>query len=235
MDCAYNLFGGAPVLKKYQTNATISRVGQPFMIPAANGAGVPLCTVSSATDFMGVNLDTATYATAQGSTDPAALLTLNIRPDSVYKARLSGSATEGTALTLYDVTVASTSGLVVQTGDDWSTVTQDEGTIWGYDGANAGIMRKITSVSTSDATVTVAFPYDTVVGDNFLRAPFTPGQSTLVLLSTNVTEIDCSSAVGSGGTWRVIELQAADASANGRYNSFAFIQASDSVFAGQLT
>jgi hypothetical protein len=98
----------------------------------------------------------------------------------------------------------------------------DEGVIWGYDGANAGQKRKVTSVSSSAATVTVAFDNDTVVGDNFIDAPywFLDDTSKTVQTTTNLYQADASIAVGTGGAAKIIDLELRDASDDGKNKSF---------------
>ena len=216
------LHGGAPVIKKYQVNATVSDVGIPLLAGAAGEAGLDLPTITNAADMVGLNYDTATFVTAQQTDGSSAERTVAvvINPDVIIEGRISGSATSGTQLTLRDVTTASATGLVVTTGDDWSSPTLDEGAIWGFDGANLGQLRKITSVSTTVATVTVAFDQDTVVGDNFLFAPFWPFDSVAVTLTSDFTEIDGSAAVNASGAELLpIEIIANDLGSEGRLTS----------------
>ena len=238
MELAYLLTGGAPIIKKYQVTSTVSTVGIPLLMPAAAGAGLALATTTSAADMVGVNLDTATYATAQQSdgSDPDAIVSVIINPDAVYRARLAGSGTSGANLVAKDVTTASTDGLAVTTGDDYSSPEMDEGIIWGYSGANAGIVRKITSTSTTAATVTVAFPRDTVVGDLFLNAPFYPMQTASVTLTATFDEIDASVALtGSAAAFKVVEAYLRDVTHDGLANSYALITSGDHVFGHRPT
>lgn len=223
------LYGGAGYFKKYQVNATFSNRGVPALLGTTNEAGVDLPTTTAAADYVGLTQDTATYATAQQSdnSDPAAYVTLDIRPDVVIEARLSGDGTTGTALTVYDVTTASTDGLDVTTGDDWSSPTMVEGVVWGYSGANAGVQRKITSVSTTAATVTVAFPFDTAVGDEFLRANCYPfGDETVfgVTLTSDFRELNANAATsGTLAPFHPIEIVGYDQSREGTTKSYALI------------
>jgi hypothetical protein len=176
MDFAYLLSGGAPIIKKFQVNATLANPGVPVTKGGANSKGVIAATTTAAVGCLGCTLDTATYQAAQNTdnaTDQAAYVSVIINPQAVWRAKLSGGATENTALPLFAVTTASTTGLsVTATGaTDLSSPTMDEGVIFGYDGANAGIGRKITSVAATVATVITAFPRDTVVGDRFFVVP----------------------------------------------------------------
>lgn len=238
MELAYTLYGGAPVLKKYQVAATNTTIGVPYLIPASNGSGIVLATTTGAADMVGANIDAAgTYVTAQQSdnSDTARLTTLIINPDAVWKMLMSGGATEGTALGLNTVTTASTDGLAVTTATDWSSpATFDEGVTWGFEGANAGKARKITSVSSSAGTVTVAFPYDTAVGDTFLRAPFQPLQGTKVQLTTLLTQADATIAVGTGCAFKTVELILLDIAGSGRTNSYVLALSGDHNFIAAL-
>lgn len=237
MELAYTLYGGAPVLKKYQVAATNTTIGVPYLIPASNGSGIVLATTTGAADMVGVNIDAAgTYVTAQQSdnSDTARLTTLIINPDAVWKMLMSGGATEGTALALQTVTTASTDGLAVTTAAEWSNPTFDEGVTWGFEGANAGKARKLTSVSGTAGTVTVSFPYDTAVGDTFLRAPFQPLQGTKVQLSTLLTQADASIAVGTGAAFKPVELILLDIAGSGRTNSYVLALSGDHNFIAAL-
>jgi len=181
MEFAFDLSGTTnATIRRYQVAATNTTVGMPFLIPASSGSGLVVATTTGAANMVGVNIDTAgTYVTAQqtDNSDTERTVGLIINPFAVYRMLMSGGATEGTALTLYDVTTASAAGTAITTGDDWTSPEFDEGTVWGYDGANAGKARKITSVSSTAGTVTVAFPVDTAVNDNFLRCPYSPMQT----------------------------------------------------------
>lgn len=222
MELAYTVSGAAPLMKKFQVNATVARAGVPLLVPGAGNAGVVLGTTAGATDLVGVNLDTATYVTAQQTdgSSAARMISVIINPDAVWRLLMSGGATENTALALQTITTASTDGLTLTTAAEWSNPTYDEGYSWGYDGANAGAARKITSVSATAGTLTVAYDQDTVVGDNFLRCPYSPMQTVTIQLSTLLTQADASIAVGTGAPFRVTDLILRDINGEGRTNSF---------------
>lgn len=226
MEYAYSLCGGAPLAMKFQANETLANAGIPVLAPAGGDAGVQISTTTSFANAVGVTLDTATYVTAQQTDGTSAerLVEVIISPDAVFRALMSGGATEGTALTLYPVTTASATGLVVTTSSisNWASPQWDEGVVWFYDGANAGAKRKVTSVSGSAATVTVAFDQDTVVGDNALRAPYWPLDNTAktVQTTTNLYQADASIAVGTGGAARIIDLELRDIGQDGQTNSY---------------
>lgn len=75
-------------------------------------------------------------------------------------------------------------------------------------------------MSSTAGTVTVPFDNATVVGDNFLRAPYNPMQTATVQLTSDFLEADASIAVGTGAEFQVIELITKDLSDEGRDTSY---------------
>lgn len=232
MQFDYDLYGSVPVVKKYQFGVTQTQLGIPFTIPASNTAGVVIGTTTGATDLVGCSIDKgtvattgaaqSTYTTTQGSGSSSAerVVSLIINPFAVWSAKMSGGATEDTALSLQTVTSASSGGTAVTTGATWTGTEFDEGVVWGYQGANAGRWRKITSTSATAGTVTIPFDYAISVGDTFLRCPYMPMQCATVQLSTNLYQADASIAVATGAPFRVVELRLRDATDAGTTNSF---------------
>ena len=240
MEFAYDLSGNSvPIMKRYAVAATNTVLGRHYLKTADGGVGIVLGTTTGAVDAIGVNVDAAgTYAAGQNSdgSDNAKYTSIIINPFAVYRARLSGGATDGTALTARTVTTASTDGLsVTHSAYDASSPEMDEGTIWGYSGANAGVARKITSTSTTATTVILAFPRDTAVGDEFLLAPIHPTRSITAQFTTNCTEVDASAAISGDATVVVTEMLLNDISGNGLRASYAYIQLCDNLFAGNIT
>lgn len=234
-ELAYDLYGSIPVIKRFQFGVTLTKAGIPFTVPAAGTAGVVIGTTTGATDLVGMSIDTgivgdwshtrdlnATYSTTQGTGINSAqrMVSLIINPFAVWRWKMSGGATEDTALALQTVTTASSGGTAITTAAEWSNPTYDEGYAWGFDGANAGAHRKVTSVSSTAGTVTIPFDYATVVGDNFLRCPFTPMQGITLQLTTALTQADASIAVGTGAPFRIVELDLRDSNDSGRTNSW---------------
>lgn len=228
---AYILSGAAPVMKKFQYGVTLVASGIPFTIPASNTAGVVIGTTTGATDLVGFSLDQgldrtglaqSTYTTTQGTGANSALrtVTLIINPDAVWRFTMCQGATENTALTLRTVTTASSGGTAITTAESWTGTEYDEGYTWCYSGANAGDARKITSTSATAGTVTIPFDYATVVGDTFIRVPWTPMQGTTIQLTTLLTQADASIAVGTGAPFRPIELILRDITDFGQTNSY---------------
>ncbi len=231
MEAAGLLSGGTAVVKKYKVAAS-HLPGILVLRSAANAAGVSVSTTTSAADTIGLVLNRnqalaqggdVSYSTTQGTDE--AVYSVLVNPDLILRLLMSGGATENTALTEHDITTASATGLTLTTTDDHSSPEMDEGIAWFTSGANVGQSRKITSTDTSSATVTVPFLNDTVVGDLFIDAPYFPGASPKVQLSTLLTQADASIAVGTGAAISVIDLEL-----NGARDSYVSGIAVDHVF-----
>ncbi len=239
MEWAYDL-GGAPVgrVKKYQVAATNTTIGVPYLKTADGGTGIVLATVSGAVDFVGVNVDAAgTYVTSQqtDNSDTQRLTTIIVSPLAVYRAKMCGGAANE-ALTVGTETTGSTTGLVVTvSGIDPNSPDMNEGVVWGYSGANAGKVRRIITTSGSVANVTVAFPYDIAIGDEFLFSALSPTRTILAQFGTDMTNLDVSATLSGDATVITVEMLCGDKSGNGRTESYAFIQFADSLFSGSLT
>ena len=240
MDFGYDLSGiSTPILKKYPVAATNTVLGVPYLKAAANGSGIVLSALGGGVDFIGVNIDAAgTYVTAQQSdnSDTERLTTLVVNPQAVFRARLSGGAASGTALTAQAITTASADGLsVITSGFDPASPTMDEGMVWGATGANAGIGRKITQVASNDATVVVSFPNDIAVGDTFFYVGISPLSTITVQLTTELTEIDATAAISGDAPAICVEMILNDSANNGDRESYAFIQFADHLLGATVT
>ena len=219
------LHGGAPVIKKYQINATFANAGVPGLIVGGTNQGVVLGTTTSATDLIGYSLDTGTYTTTrgQGASSAEVLVSFIINPLAIGRWRLSGGATDGTALTARTVTTANSDGLTItHSAYDASSPDMLGGYVWGLTGANVGQFRKTVTTTSTTSTVTVPFDYLTVVGDTFLYSPVSHMSTIAAQLTTNVLEIDASAAVSGDAAYAVI-----DAELNGTLDSFVHMIARD--------
>lgn len=228
--------GGSPIIMDYQIGDDMSNAGVPVLIGGAGQEGVILASTTAAADLVGVTVDApGAVVTAQQSdnSDPARYARVCISPDAVYKARLSGGATEGTALTAHTVDTANTAGTSIET----DAAFVDETSLFCHSGANAGVGRKITSISGNHATVSVALPNDIAVGDVFITAPYCAApfgmENHFVQLTTNLYELDCSVTVDTdNNNFRVLELLYKDNSLDpDRLMSAANIVPFDSIFA----
>lgn len=229
----YDIYGSVPVMKKFQVASGVgARAGVALLVPAAAAAGLANSTTTSAADMVGVNLDVTTYSTTQGTGKAAPfgtgssaerLVTVIINPFAVWAMKMSGGATNDTALASQTVTTASAGGTAVTTAASWtSAVEYADGVTWGYTGANAGAARKITTSSSTAGTVLVPFDYGTVVGDVFLRAPWWPMGNPKIQLSTTLDQANAIISVGTGAEFRPLELRLRDGSESpaGNVNSF---------------
>src|SRR3990167_3077639 len=230
MDFAFDLSGGSTaVMKKYQVAATNTTVGIPYLKGASSGTGLVIATVSSAVDFVGVNIDTA------GTSVTARLQTTIINPLAVYRARMCGGAANE-ALAAATITTASSDGLsVITSAFDPNSPSIDDGTAWGYSGANTGKARKIVSVASNDATIDFAFPFDIAVGDRFLYTNLHPLHGILAQFGTDMTTIDATVALSGDATVITIELILNDAAGDGTTNSYALIQFADHLLGATVT
>ena len=233
MQFAYLLCGGSPVYKKYKVAAT-HVVGIPVIRTASGAGGISTATTTSVANSLGITVDrglapaaggTISYSTTQG--DNEAVYTVIVNPDAIHRALMVTGAT-GTSLTNRTVTTASAGGTAVTTGFDYNTTDMDEGIIWCTSGANVGLSRKITSTSTTAATVTVPFPNAIAVGDTFVHSPMFPGE-ILSTLTTDLLSIRTDLAKTGAN------IGCVDFELNGTGDSYQHTQIQDHVFAGAIT
>jgi hypothetical protein len=237
MRLAYLLAGNAPVVKKYQIGATAGTVpGVPYLYPTLSDTdGVLACSTTAAADVLGVSVDVpSARQTAQQSdnSDPSRFVSLIVNPGAVYKARLCGGAGAGTALTPLTNTVASTTGLLTTLA---LGTAYDDGFIWGYTGANAGHLRKVTAVGGTNETPIIAFPFDIAVGDTFLAATFGPGEDSGIQLTTNLDEVNATADIQSTDNFRCLDFYQKDASDRGNTESYVELMSIDHVYSGNIT
>jgi hypothetical protein len=234
MELAYLIGGGSAFMKKYRVDDGAAIAAGVPVLPdgdTANTQGVVTGTTTSNADMIGVTTDQVDASTGAqvaatggqlGDGINATFANVIINADAVWRAKLSGAATEDTATTLLTQTSASTTGLAV-------TGATDEATIWGLTGANAGQVR----FATAAATVVVAMPYDIAVGDTFSEVLLniaTPTQTPT--LTTALTQVAAATAIAASKNFLVVEFDLKDASDSGRTNSFAMLVAYDHAFSG---
>lgn len=237
------LCGGAPVKLQYQVGENMATAGVPVVKGGSGAKGITLATTIAAVGMLGCTLDTATLVTAQqtDNSDTARFVTVIVNPLAVWRAKLSGGAGNNTALTKYNVTTAASDGLsVTSTAIDWTSPASDEGLLYGYDGANAGIGRKITSTGAATvATLLVALPNDTVVGDNFLRIPLVASpygyETEYPQLTTTLDQVDASAAVDTDNVnLRAVKLELRDKAGEGVTNSYVHLISHGHLFSAGL-
>ena len=225
-----HLYGGTPILKKLQIGEALSLAGLPLIASAlADADGVMRASTTAAAESIGISLDAQpTRNTAQqtNDADPAVYVTVNVRPDQIVKARLSGGATAGTALPEFTNTVLSTNGLLITAAFG---TAYDDGYAWGATGANAGRLRKIQGAVNTTGTPVIAFPSDIAVGDIFYAVTFGPYEDAGVQLTSNIAEVDATGDNQSGTNFRCLGLRQLAKASGGALGSFAELVFTDHI------
>ncbi|MHC4222993.1 MAG: hypothetical protein ACYSUN_03300 [Planctomycetota bacterium] len=224
----------APIVHKYQVGATdLGRAGVPAqasLLP--NVDGVLPATTTACAFAVGVTLDyPGAQLTAQqtGNAETERLVSIIVNPNALYYARLSGGATTGTALTINTNTVVDLTGLLLTLG---LSTDYDDGYVWGYEGANAGAMRKVTAVDATNEVPIVPFRYDIAVGDTFLACTFGPGEDAGVQLTSVFDEVDASGDNQGADNFRCVRLHGGDLAGEGTTRSWALLAFQDHLYGG---
>ena len=229
MQVTGHYYAGSPLIKKLQIGEALSLAGLPLIASAlADADGVMRASTTAAAESIGISMDAQpTRNTAQltNDADPAVYVSVNVRPDQIVKARLSGSSTAGTALPEFTNSVLSTNGLLITAAFGTG---YDDGYAVGATGANAGRYRKITAVNTS-ATPIIPFPSDIAVSDLFYALTFGPYEDAGVQLTSNLAEVDASGDNQSGTNFRCVGLRALPKSAGGALGSFVELMFTDHI------
>jgi hypothetical protein len=243
MEGAYTISGAGFHIKKYRTDDGGSgfplAAGIPVVADEGTAAsqGVLMGTTTASTLSMGISLDAPDASTGAqvGATagylsngDNATYVSTIINPDLVIRAKLNDGATEDTALALATQATPDATGLDVSSCD---ISVPDNSTVWGYSGANAGVIRQTSAAD----TFVVAMPYDIAAGDTFLFTEHIIGWTQATpTLTTLLTQVDANTAGTTQKNYVVVEFEARDVSADGRNNSFMLMVAHDHVFGGNV-
>jgi hypothetical protein len=235
MEYAYSLSAKAPLVKKYRVMTGTTPIGGILMVANSatdNDDGIGVSTTTAAIAAVGLSLDGATSTSAQvaagggelGNGDNAGFQSIVCNPDAVMRAKFTEGATEDTALTLITQASASTDGLTV------GPTTTDEFTVWGYEGANEGHIRRCTAAS----TVVNAMPFDIAAGDTFLEAGVNIGaKDHFPQMSTLLTQYNANAAADTDNdNFIVVDYDLQGISGEGRTNSFAYMVAAHHAFCG---
>lgn len=181
---AFTFSGAGPIVKKYRVGAgapDFTVAGAPAVVAATTAAGILPQAAATVGVNLGLSLDTAVYTTTQSASMIEGQVTLVVNPDAVYRLLMSGGATAGTALPVITNSADSTGGtaVTITTGDIVpNSPTMLDGTLIGLTGNNAGLRRRVTTVSATVFTVLVPFPYTIASGDTFTVVPYFPGGIT---------------------------------------------------------
>jgi hypothetical protein len=218
MKISGHLYGGASIIRRFRTAADVDEVGVIITSTAASNVGVIPHAAGVFLDSVGVGFDTSTYS-ATPAAGATAFVTVDVRPDQIVSAPMSGSATSGTALTIATATAQDTTpDLVTSTGVGTASIIG--GTMWRYPGrgmeAPEQDVRQINAwTSATSMGCAVDFETSIEVGDRFLYCPWTdhPGDgtdtsdgSTHLEATTDRTAADIAIASGTGGAVRIYKL-----------------------------
>jgi hypothetical protein len=229
MEFSYTLSGATPRKRLVILGEQSDVAGVPLIAGTAAKAGPIKASTTAAVDTLGVqiNVPTNSYQTAKNTdnSENASIAEVIVSPDAVYKVRLSGSSTSGTALTTYTASATASDGATATFASLASTF--DEGTLHCITGANKGVSRRIASITTNVATLTVAFPAAITSGDEFIVVPYAPDTALqYVQLTSDLTELDASVAVDTDNVnFRVVEMKLAGVS-----DSYAYVVAADHLY-----
>lgn len=197
--------------------------------PAGTGSG----GVTDTADVLGCTTDQATYS-ATATQNPGAfwpptsgalenLVRIEVNPFAIYRFPVAGGATAGTALAqgtgsaagnIISISTAGSRTVLTAAGTTGNigVIDMTGGLVMGRTGANVGQIRKMTAYTASTSqTVTVQFLNPTVVGDTFLRVPYSRMISKTQMTS-NFAEMNgliaCNNAgaVASLGAFRVLNV-----------------------------
>lgn len=236
---AYDLAGGAPVLKRYATSSDLPNAGV-HVVEAGTGVhGIVIGTTTGAADVVGVTQDASGTAVTADQQLDATLVTVCVNPLAVYKYRMSGSATAGTQLGLWTNSSADTTGetMTITTGDTApNSPDLDDGTIACVSGNNLGRIRLIEATAATTVAAEPRFNSTLASGDTFILVPYNyfPNNNAGVAMATLLYEADATVDCSTGQTVcpsRVVELQFDFSSAaNARTNSFVYLYFTDQLF-----
>ena len=216
---AGNIFGGGDATRKFLVAATFANAGIVAQSTEATNEGLIPFTTTAAVDPMGLTLDTATYS-ATPAAGATGFVTVAYKPWSILDFRMSGGATEGTALTIMTESTGDVSTPDLISSTDAQANSMIGGTVWRYrgDGQQCGMsdVRQITAHTASVSVgTTVDFENAINVGDQFLMCPWTfyPGDGTdtsdgasNLQFTTVFTEADASIASGTGLVCAIYDL-----------------------------
>jgi len=235
MHVSGHLCGGTGQAISYQASATLSVAGVPVMAAAVASSdigGVVIAAPSALNQhLMGLTLDTS--ETVSATADLAdVLVKVDIRPDAIYRAKLSGSSTADTAITAQSASSVSSGGITA------NITSLDDGAIWGYKGANMG-QPSLRRADDTSGGVSISFDNAVASGDEFLIAPIFPGGQGIDAstgankfcdLTSDSSQVDASVTVTDTDNFVLVEMEARDESGEGTTNSWYLLVSNNHVF-----
>ncbi len=237
MQVTGHVHNGSPILKKFMSSADIV-AGAPLIsagvASGANDSGAVITIANAAGNpLVGLARDAVSFPAnpeAQLNTDASIFVTVDVRPDAIMRAKMSGSGTEDTALNNQATSAASALG-VVTTG----VTTLDDGVVWGYEGANAGSFRRADDTSGS---VSIAFPNAIASGDQFLAAQGFMGvvatSQQMLELSAAFTQVDITTTDSDNDNFTIFDWELKDVGGDGTTNSYYHLIAWQHIYSGSV-
>ena len=237
MEQAFTISGGGLLMRDYQMDAAAINTGVPVQSQGdvANTEGCIAATETVLVNALGVSIDQNRTASsdaqvAAGAGDlsdgnNASFVKVICNPDAVYRAKISGGATEDTAITIIVQTAEDTTGLA-------PTTVTDEAVIWGYQGANVGHNRQADAAN----SVEQAFPFTIAANDEFLQAILMIGApSQTPTLTAAFTQVDATGAVAASDNFITLDWELGVRSDDpiGTTNSFVMMVIQDHAFGNQ--
>jgi hypothetical protein len=229
------LYGGGGLIKRYQAGTTITNRGIQILgsVDAATDIGsVEPGTASTAVNVgsqVGINLDitgTITGTAAATSQTADLLVSVEVRPDAIIKAKMSGGTASDTALTI-ETTTATSTGV-----DATGCTTFDNGACWGYSGANVGEYRKTDDTAGS---FSISMPTAVAVGDRFIAVNGYPCSVELTNfecwdLTTELDQLLAQTVITNMDNFACFDIDPKAADDDGENNSYFHLIANNHLF-----
>jgi hypothetical protein len=220
---AGSLVGGAPIVRRFLTGETmyVGQLVQTSLLGSIGGnvsiADIAVDAPEDASKLIGIctgivdgsstyvtpvsgtaaygqrTTYTATQATVKADGPSEVEVTLIIPGVTLVRSNIYNT-TWGTALTEMENTTQDTGGTDIVIANALVDMADDLGTIYCRSGANRGIYRTITDISTVTTQVTVPFPHTIEAGDVFVQASCVLGYGGMDL-TTAFDAIDGNNAM----------------------------------------
>lgn len=238
MELLGTISGGAPVMKRFIASATVPSAGVPFI--GTNDGSTDIGDVLQmaatgtvlTTGSVGLGVDTTGTVSATATPTSDVLVTVAVNPDLIIRAKMSGGATEDTALTIITTSSADSGGVTLN-----GFTSVDGRTVWGYDGANKGERRQFDS---TNGGVGLRFPNSIGSSDRFLECAGSPCMSVVASLAypditTLLTQMDALTAASTDNDgWQILGMENGTEDDDGANNSFYHLVQNQHLFGASL-
>jgi hypothetical protein len=201
---------------------------------AGTDIGQVVIAAASALNQTHTGLTIDTTGTVSATADLAdVLVKVDIRPDAIYRAKLSGSATADTAMSEQTASSASATGITA------NITSLDDGAIWGYDGANTG-QTSLRQCDDTSGGVSISFDNAVASGDTFLTTPMMPsshgipvstGANKCCDLTSDSSQVRGDVTVTDTDNFVLVEIEARGVADSGTTNSWYLLVSNQHTFA----